>query len=225
MARLARVVVPGLPHLVTQRGPGRAPIFLESGDQGVYRDLLARETRRRGVEVWAYCLMPDHVHMILVPADADGLSLAVGEAHRRYTGFVNARSGGAGHLFQSRFASVVMDESHLLAAARYVSLNPVRAKLARSARDWPWSSARAHLAGADDGLVKVAPLLERTGDFAAFLSGVRGDRAAGILAFEALRAAETTGRPVGAADFVAALGRRLGRNLAPRKRGRKPKAR
>jgi putative transposase len=170
MARLARVIVPGLPHHVTQRGNRREPIFFEDGDQEVYRDLLAAQVKRRGVEVWAYCLMPNHVHLILTPRDEIGLSLAVGEAHRRYTNFVNARGRWTGHLFQSRFASVAMDEAHLVAAARYVPMNPVRACLVLRPEDWPWSSAKAHLAGQDDGLVSTRPLLERIGDFAAFLA-------------------------------------------------------
>lgn len=119
--------------------------------------------------MWAYCFMPNHVHLILTPRDEAGIGLAVGEAHRRYTNFVNARGRWTGHLFQSRFASVVMDEGHLIAAARYVPMNPVRARLVARAEDWPWSSARAHLAKADDGLVTVRPLLSRIGDVADFL--------------------------------------------------------
>ncbi len=114
MARLARTVVSGLPHHVTQRGNRREAIFFEDGDQEVYRDLLAEQTRKARVDVWAYCLMPNHVHLILTPTRADGLGLAVGEAHRRYTNFINARGRWTGHLFQSRFASVAMDELHLL---------------------------------------------------------------------------------------------------------------
>ena len=91
MTRLPRIVVPGLPHHVTQRGNRREAIFFEDGDQEVYRDLLAEQARKAGVEVWAYCLMPNHVHLILTPATADGLGRAVGEAHRRYTNFINAR--------------------------------------------------------------------------------------------------------------------------------------
>src|SRR5882672_11052106 len=104
--------------------------------------------------------MPNHVHLILLPGDDDGLRAALGEAHRRYTRRVNMREGWRGYLWQGRFASVPMDEAYLLAAARYVELNPVRAKLARRARDWRWSSARAHLDGLDDDLVRVHPLLE-----------------------------------------------------------------
>ena len=221
MARLARVVVPGLPHHVTQRGNRRERIFFEAGDEAVYRDLLAEQVRRRGVEVWAYCLMPNHVHLILTPQDEAGLGLAVGEAHRRYTNFVNARGRWTGHLFQSRFASVAMDEDHLLAAARYVPMNPVRARLVSRPEDWPWSSARAHLARRDDGLVLTRPLLDRVGDFATFLANAENP-----VAIASLRAAETTGRPLGPQDFIRGLERRLGRKLARGQPGpaRKPGA-
>ena len=202
MPRLARVVAPGVPHHVTQRGNRRGPIFFEDGDQAHYRTLLAQQARRRGVAVWAYCLMPNHVHLILTPSDEVGLGLAVGEAHRRYTRFVNARAGWTGHLFQARFASVPMDETHLIAAARYVPRNPVRAGLVARAEHWPWSSARAHLRGADDALVTVGPLLDRVGDFAAFLA--EDEDAA---ATRALRTAETSGRPLGDADFLSRLAR------------------
>jgi putative transposase len=168
----------------------------------------------------AYCLMPNHVHLILVPANPESLARALGETHRRYTGFVNARARQTGHLFQSRFGSVVMDEDHLIAAARYVSLNPVRARLVRRAKDWPWSSVRAHLAGEDDGLVTVRPLLDRIEPFADILTTSRGEIAAA--AFAALRAAETIGRPLGDASFVERLEATLKRKLRPGKRGRKP---
>jgi putative transposase len=104
------------------------------------------------VEVRAYCQMPNHVHLILNPRQAEGLGRAVGEAHRRYTNFINPRGRWMGHLFQSRFASVAMDESHLISAVCYVSLNPVRARLVVRLEGWPWSSVRAHINGADDGL-------------------------------------------------------------------------
>ena len=103
MARLARIVIPGLPHHVTQRGNRREAIFFEDGDHEIYLDLLAEQALKADVAVWAYCLMPNHVHLILKPAHADGLGRAVGEAHRRYTNFINARGRWTGHLFQSRF--------------------------------------------------------------------------------------------------------------------------
>ena len=173
MARLSRLVLPGLPHHVTQRGNRRAQTFFNDGDYALYRDLLADAAKKAGSDIWAYCLMPNHVHIIVVPSHEDGLRQTFAEVHRRYTGFINARNRWTGHLWQGRFGTVVMDEAHLAHAVRYVSLNPVRARLVSSAAEWRWSSAAAHLAGKDDGLVKVAPVLERYGDFAAFLGGRR----------------------------------------------------
>jgi putative transposase len=217
MARIARIVVPGLPHHVTQRGNRRERIFFEDEDYALYRDLLASACRKADVAVWAYCLMPNHVHLILVPADATGLARALSEAHRRYVGYINARARQTGHLFQGRFGSVAMDEEHLLLAARYVSRNPVRARLVKRPQDWAWSSVRAHLKGADDGLVTVRALLDRVGRFAELLETPSEAE------LVRLRAAETIGRPIGSAAFLKRLSRKLGRSLEPGRRGRKPK--
>ncbi len=126
---------------------------------------------------------------------------------------------GTGHLFQRRFSSVAMDEDHLAACVRYVSLNPVRARLVARAEDWPWSSVRAHLAGCDDDLTEVQPVLDRVEDFAALLAEV--DEAG----YAGLRASEGSGRPVGNAEFIAGLERLLGRPIARRAPGRKPSGR
>jgi putative transposase len=219
MARLARVVAAGVPHHVTQRGNRRQPTFFSDDDYVAYRALLAEGCRTAGVEVWGYCLMPNHVHLILTPRDADGLRAALAETHRRYTRRVNQREGWTGYLWQGRFASVPMDETHLLACARYVELNPVRARLVARAEDWPWSSARAHLDGRDDGIVRVAPLLERAPGWADFLG-------AGLAQAEhrAIQAGERTGRPLGSKAFVEELEGRLGRALGKQKRGPKPRA-
>jgi putative transposase len=217
MARLPRIVIPGFPHHVTQRGNRRQRVFFEDGDYALFRDILAERCRKAGVAVWAYCLMPNHVHLILVPQSADGLARALGETHRQYTGFVNARARWTGHLFQGRYSSVAMDEEHLIACARYVALNPVRARLVAQAQDWAWSSARAHAAARDDGLVSVRPLLDRVGRFADLI-GIEPDAAALV----PLRAAEGTGRPLGSDDFLSHLERRIGRRLRRRKPGRKP---
>ena len=165
MARLARIVVPGVAHHVTQRGNRRQETFFEDEDYRVYLTLLGEWCGRCGVAVWAYCLMPNHVHLIVVPQSEDGLRRGLGEAHRRYTRRINFREGWRGHLWQGRFASFALDERHLLRAARYVELNPVPAKLCRMPWRWPWSSAAAHVAGRDDALVRVAPLLERVKDW------------------------------------------------------------
>jgi putative transposase len=162
--------------------------------------------------------MPNHVHLIAAPSSEAGLRLALGEAHRRYTRRINFREGWRGHSWQGRFASYVMDDYYLLAASRYVEMNPVRAHLAKRAKDWPWSSAAAHLKGRDDALVKVAPLLERVKSWARFLAepGPEGVPAR-------LHRHEHTGRPLGDERFVARLEKRLGRILAPQRPGRKPK--
>jgi putative transposase len=218
LARLPRLVIPGIPYHVTQRGNRRATTFFEDSDFAVYRALLAEAARRAEASVWAYCLMPNHVHLIVVPSDPDGLRRTFADAHRRYTGFINGRHRWTGHLWQGRYGAAAMDEAHLIHAARYVALNPVRARLCERAGEWPWSSVDAHLAGADDELVTVAPLLDRIGDFAAFLGTAEDQQAT-----RALRMAETTGRPVGSAAWIAQLEQATGRLLAPRKRGPKPK--
>jgi len=218
MARLARVVVPGLAHHVTQRGNRRERVFFEDDDHRAYLALIAAAARASGTAIWAYCLMPNHVHFIMVPEHKDGLRATFAEAHRRYTGRIHARHQWTGHLWQGRFSSTAMDEAHLYAAGRYVSLNPVRAGLTARAADWPWSSVRAHLAGRDDGIVTVAPLLERAGDFAAYMAEDEDAEA-----ITALRRSYSTGRPVGAKDWLAALEVQTGRALAPARRGPKPR--
>ena len=129
MARLARVVVPGLPHHITQRGNGRQQTFFCDEDYEYYLELMGQWCTVHQVEIWAYCLMPNHVHLLAVPQSPDGLRLAIGEVHRRYTRMVNFREGWRGHLWQGRFASFLLDEPYVLTAARYVELNPVRAGL------------------------------------------------------------------------------------------------
>ena len=215
MARLARYVVPGVPHHVTQRGNGRQRTFFEEGDYALYLDLLAAAAERAQAEVWSYCLMPNHVHIVLVPQDESGLARTFGELHRRYTGYINARGRTTGHLWQGRFGSVAMDEPHFVTALRYVALNPVRARLVARAEDWAWSSTRALIAGADDHVVTVAPALERVGDFAAFL----GEDFNEALSYAALRKAESVGRPVGSSEWLVEMEERSGKTLRAGKRG------
>ncbi len=127
MARIARVVVHSYPHHVTQRGNRRQQTFFNNEDYESYLDLMSEWCGKYQVDIWAYCLMPNHIHLIAVPQTKEGSNLAVGEAHRRYTRRINFREGWHGHLWQGRFASFVMEEFHLLACVRYIELNPVRA--------------------------------------------------------------------------------------------------
>lgn len=129
MARMARIIVPGIPHHITHRGNRRQLTFFGDDDYRAYLALLAEWCGKYGVEVWAWCLMPNHVHLIAVPSTPDSLARAIGEAHRRYTRRVNFREDWRGHLWQDRFTSFPMTETHLLAAARYVEMNPVAAGL------------------------------------------------------------------------------------------------
>jgi putative transposase len=216
MARLARVVIPGVPHHLTQRGNRRQKVFFSAADHAAYLELLRQWCAERSVEVWAYCLMPNHVHLIVLPESEDGLRRAVGEAHRRYTRMINFREGWRGHLWQGRFASYPMDETHLMAAARYIERNPVRARLVRRGWDYRWSSAKAHVEGRDDAVVKVKPLLERVEDWREFLRLPEDERT-----LESLREHERTGRPLGDERFIAKLERLAGRLLHRQKPGPK----
>ncbi|HEX7848861.1 MAG TPA: transposase [Sphingomonas sp.] len=220
MARLPRIVLPGIPHHVTQRGNRRERVFFEDGDYELYLDLLSDAAARSGVAIWSYCLMPNHVHIIAVPSDEDGLRRTFRYVHRHYTGYINARLRVTGHLWQGRFSSVAMDEAHLVSALRYVALNPVRARLVERAEDWRWSSTRAHLAGESDGYVDIVPALVRVGNFSAFL-GEAFDEA---MTYAALRKAESVGRPIGSKEWLEDMEARTGLTLAPAKRGPKPKS-
>jgi len=205
-----------MPHHVTQRGNRRQQTFFCDDDYRAYLELMAEWCGQHKVQVWAYCLMPDHVHLIVVPKSADALARAIGEAHRRYTRRVNFREGWRGYLWQGRFASFVLDEPYLLACARYVELNPVRANLAAGPSEYPWSSARAHLKRKDDCLVKVAPLLALAKSWRRLLTSAATEEQ-----IKAFRAHESTGRPLGDETFQKRLEKKLGRALRLQKPGPK----
>lgn len=216
MARFARIVVPGIPHHVVQRGVRRMRVFFTAADYRLYANILAHQIRRHDLDIWAYCLMPNHVHLIAVPSTEDGLSRPLGEAHRRYALRVNRRHRWTGHLWQERFSSFPMDEPHLMAAIRYVLLNPVRSGLVQEATDWPYSSARAQVVGAPDKLVNPAPAAERISDWEDYLTYEEPAEET-----EAFRRHGRIGRPLGCTEFIARLERITGRRLTPRKVGRK----
>ena len=218
MTRLARITVPGLPHHVTQRGNGRQKVFFSDADYARYRDLLAFHCQAAGVQIWAWCLMPNHVHLLLVPQDEDGLRSALSKTHRIYAGIIHAREHRSGHFWQGRFGSVALDEDHLLNAFRYVALNPVRARLVKNAADWPWASTGTYLSGEDDGVTQRGPMLSRFPDMNGLFDSPQIDDKG---AFDRLRHAETIGRPLGGPAFLQSLADRFGRTLAPGKPGPK----
>ena len=171
--------------------------FFSDDDYQEYITLMANSCQRYKVDVWAYCLMPNHVHLIAVPMETDSLRHAMGEAHLRYTRYVNFREGWRGHLWQERFASYPMSENHLLAAVRHVELNPVRAGLVENPWSYKSSSAGAHVRGYDDELVRVGPLLEIVECWHSFIgediTWEERDR---------FRLHERTGRPLGDETFL-----------------------
>jgi putative transposase len=197
MSRVARIAIAGYPHHVTQRGNRRQKTFFSEDDYRLYLSLLSEWCLAHAVGVWAYCLMPNHVHIILNPATASGLSNALRETHRRYARAINFRQNGRGFLWQGRYASFPMDGAHVIAAAQYVELNPVRARLVSTPEAWPWSSTKTHLTGASDGVCDPRPLLDLVPDWHHLLAaGLESDAA------DALRRAERTGRPLGSEDFL-----------------------
>ena len=217
MPRIARIIAPGIPHHVTQRGNRRMETFFRDEDYQAYLALMAEWCRKFNVTIWAYCLMPNHVHLIAVPETEEGLRLAIGEAHRRYSVMINRRQKWTGHLWQGRFSSFPMDETYLLAAVKYIEMNPVRANFAPDPYSWKWSSARAHADGKDDVLVKVSPLLEMVGYWRLFLSDIDEEDA------DKIRRHERTGRALGADSFLESLELSLMRTVKRQKAGRKKK--
>jgi len=144
MPRVARIVVPGCPHHITQRGNNRQDVFFVADDYRLYLAILGQEANRYGLELHAWCLMTNHVHLIATPTSEASLAKAVGRTHWLYTQSINRLHGRSGHLWQNRFDSCPLDDKHFWAAMAYVERNPVRAKLHRKAWLYPWSSAAAH---------------------------------------------------------------------------------
>ena len=215
-------MVPGAPHYVAQRGNRGMKTFFGDEDYEAYLSLLGEWCGHHGVAIRAYCLMPNHVHLIVVPPTDDALCRAVGEAHRRYTRRVNSRKGWRGHLWEGRFSSFVMADSYVSAAARYVERNPVKARLVARAEDWPWSSAPGHVDRRRKSVAETDWLAELTAelgcDWREYLAS-----ADDVAVSKAILRHEHTGRPLGDAAFVKKLESQLGRVLAPRKPGPKPK--
>jgi putative transposase len=218
MPRVARIVIPGVPHHVTQRGNNRQDVFFVDDDRVAYLKLLAEQCALYDVRILGYCLMTNHVHHVLVPPRGDALAKALGRTHWRYTQYVNRMHGRSGHLWQNRFFSSAMDDDHCLLATRYAERNPLRAGLCRTAKRYRWSSAAAHCSGKDAlGVLdmntwnKLAAGLDWENELSLMVEPPDARR---------IRLSSHTGRPLASDSFISKLERRLGRRLRPMHVGR-----
>ena len=217
MPRKYRIVVPGKPHHVIQRGNRRQKVFFYPGDKILYLKLLKEQVKKHSVEVWAYCLMDNHVHLVLIPKTQEGLAKAVAETNRRFTCQINSRYDWRGYLWQGRFISFVMDEIYLIRTLRYVENNPVRAGMVKKAWDYLWSSARYHVNGVEDSLLTDCPV-DLMGDWKEYLIKPEIE---GIL--DEIRKRNLSGLPLGEDSFLESLAGNLGitvEDLQPRPNGR-----
>ena len=219
MPRAPRIVVPGVPHHVTQRGNRRGAVFFSDDDRRSYLALLREYAAKHSVKVLAYCLMPNHVHLVVVPPVADSLHRALKPVHMRHAQRLNHWRDWTGHLWQGRFFSSPLDENYLWAAIRYVELNPVRAGLVDNAATYAWSSAAGRCRGLDDSNLTPDPAWQgrfaAIGDWAAFLSMGLDEGAV-----RELRRQAQKGLPCGTDEFVNELERRSGRCLRGQTPGR-----
>jgi len=215
MPRISRVVGIGIPHHVTQRGNYGGVVFENPVDMDKYLCLVSDYALKNSLSILAYCLMRNHVHFIVVPGAENSMARVFNSAHMRYAQYVNGRRRATGHLWQGRFYSCVLGGTHLLAAARYVERNPVRAGMVNLSGEWEWSSAGIHAGkkidnyGFDlDALWSFIP--EEKSRWEESLRQVDDARVE-----EILRATTRTGRPLGNPAFVAMLEKRLHRRLLP----------
>ena len=227
MPRAARFVAEGVPHHVTQRGNGRQKVFCCPEDYALYEDLLQRYAEDSGLALWAYCLMPNHIHLICVPGHERSLATALGRTHADFAKHFNIVRRSCGHVWQARFFSCPLDGPHTWQAMAYVERNPVRAGLVADAADYRWSSAAAHTQPAADDDARLML------DLRAWQARYDARRWAEVLrtsivdeaSLERIREATLRGRPLGSKSFVVSLEESSGRRLQPRPPGRPPKER
>jgi len=214
MPRIARLVIPGIPHHVVQRGVRSMQVFRSDVDRQHYLQIMREQADERGLSFLGWCLMTNHVHLVVIPKDEASLARAIGEAHRRYTRWINLQEKTRGYLFQGRFHSTPLDEKHTIAALRYVERNPVRAGMAKQAWDYAWSSARFHLGKADeDPLLNEKDPLRILQDWKEMLKVEPEETAL-------FRRNIQSGLPCGDKPFIKRLESKAGRSLSHRPPGR-----
>lgn len=216
MPRIARLVLPGYPHHVTQRGNYQQRVFNIERDYKYYIGLLKKYAEEYSLSIISFCLMPNHVHFICIPTDKDSLANTFKTTHMSYAQYSNKKNNLKGHLWQSRFFSSILDEKYLYAAVRYVENNPVRAGLVEKPWDWRWSSARTHVEGknSDLPLGDISQFIEIK-NWADYLSKFEDKEL-----IKTLRKNTLVGRPSVDANFVVHLEKILGVKLMSLKRGR-----
>ena len=218
MPRQSRPVIAGVPHHVTQRGNRQGRVFFSKEDGEAYLEWLTHHCQRREVEVIAYCLMPNHVHLVLVPPAENSLERVFRPVHTRFAQRINRLRGWTGHLWQGRFHSAALDGDHFYAAVRYVERNPVKAGIITRAEDYRWSSAADHCGRRRDPILTQDPgwnrALESVGDWSRWLAADDGDAEC-----DDLRESTRQNRPCGSDDFVRAMETITGRDLQRRPQG------
>ncbi len=219
MPRIARIVFAGLPHHITQRGNRRGDVFFEDADRSTYLEMLTEYCELHEVDILAYCLMTNHVHLVAVPSREDGLQRVFKPLHMRHAQDINRRHGWSGHLWQGRFFSSVLDEIYLWFCVRYVERNPVRAGIVERAHDYPWSSAVAHCGFKQDAVLSPHSVhwkvFEGISDWAAWL-GEEDDTER----LSTVRRNIQKNLPCGSDKFLLRLERLTGRSLRFRPIGR-----
>lgn len=219
MPRVARAVFARVPHHLAQRGNRGEDVFFTDADRQCYLEWLSEYGRLHGLEILAYCLMTNHVHLVGVPAEDDSLQRTLKPLHMRYAQRINRRRRWSGHLWQGRFFSSPLDEDYMWAAICYVERNPVRARIVRKAENYRWSSAAPHCGLRSDDVLSTKPLWVRT------LSDVRGWSAWLAEGDEdgeltELRRNIDKGLPCGNARFISKLEKLTNRVLCYRPQGR-----
>jgi len=223
MPRTARIVVPDLPYHITQRGNYRQDVFQDNEDRLSYLSWIDEYSKKYQLSIFAYCLMDNHVHFIVIPRKEDSLAKVFSISHMQYSQYFNKKKKVSGHLWQGRFYSCVMDEDYLLTALRYVERNPVRAGIVRKPWRWKWSSAGEHV-GQGNGIInlgKITTLIDTSAEeWKEYIDLVENEEEV-----ENIRKHTMLGRPLGAKDFISKLGKRLGKVLSVLPRGRPKKQR
>jgi putative transposase len=224
MSRRSRVVIPGFPHHVTQRGNNRRDVFFSEADRATYLNLLRKYCSKYGVGIVGYCLMTNHIHLIATPQRENSLAKALGGTHNDYSRWLNVSRLESGHVWQSRFYSCPLERRHLWAALAYAERNPVRAGIVAAAEEWRWSSAAAHLDSARcaNQWLQMAIWQENWSPKAWRIALTQGLNEASFQA--RLVEATRTGRPLGDEAFVEVCERQCGTILRPQKRGPRAKS-